>query len=222
MPTSAAPLTTGRSRRRARNSFSSSSSSSVVGGTISSLGLVCSSDIFPSISCGFGGGGFLSRFSPRGGAFVGDQSPAADLHDARSPSLSPHLVEHVFRDAVRRAEFAKRHGERRSANRGLRGAGDPLRLDVRRRLYCARIGNRRSWLALGRISRHQRLTAGNFSTRHRCRLPKLDGARYGRCLIFPKGRSGETGELLVDQKSDQISNLTAVRLVHQLAVNPLS
>src|SRR5262245_64142358 len=25
---------------------------------------------------------------------------------------------------------------------------------------------------------------------------KLDGARYDRCLIFPKGRSGETGKLL--------------------------
>jgi hypothetical protein len=51
---------------------------------------------------------------------------------------------------------------------------------------------------------------------------KLDGARYGRCLIFPKGRSGETGELLVDQKSDQHSNVTFVRIVLQLVVNPLS
>jgi hypothetical protein len=51
---------------------------------------------------------------------------------------------------------------------------------------------------------------------------KLDGARYGWCLIFPKGRSGETGELVVDQKSDQLSNLTGVRKVLQLVVNPLS
>jgi len=51
---------------------------------------------------------------------------------------------------------------------------------------------------------------------------KLDGARYGRCLIFPKGRSGETGELLVDQKTDQLSNVTFVRIVFQLFVNPLS
>ena len=171
-------------------------------------------------------GGFscsvFSRFPPLRGRLTGDQRSRADAHHCRSPPLPPHFEKHVFRDAMRRAELSDRHSERRSANRRLRGAGAPLRLDVCRRLYCARIGNRRSWLALGRISRHQRLTAGNFSTRHRCRLLKLDGARYGRCLIFPKGRSGETGELLVDQKSDQISNLTVVRIVHQLAVNPLS
>src|SRR5262249_61531009 len=52
-------------------------------------------------------------------AFVGDQSPAADLHGARSPSLAPHLEEQIFTDAaVLRAEFADRHGERRSAITG--------------------------------------------------------------------------------------------------------
>src|SRR5262245_26230889 len=147
MPTSAAPLTTGRSRRRARNSFSSSSSSSVVGGTISSLGLICSSDIFSSISCGFGGGGFLSRFSPRGGAFVGDQNPAADLHGARSPSLAPHFEVHILRDAVQAAKFFDRHCER-------------IRVRARRLAPILRTT----------ISRHHRLTA--LSARHRCRLPE--------------------------------------------------
>jgi hypothetical protein len=45
---------------------------------------------------------------------------------------------------------------------------------------------------------------------------KLDGATIRPVLVFPKGRSGETGELLVDQKSDQLSNFAFVGIILQL------
>src|SRR5262249_39238906 len=79
---------------------------------------------------GFGCGGLLSLPPPLSGSFVADQRARADVHDSRPPLLAPHLVEHVFRDAVCRAEFADRHCERRSANRRRLNAGARLRLTV--------------------------------------------------------------------------------------------
>src|SRR5262249_39248352 len=61
MPAALAPLTPGRSRRSARNSFSSSSSSSSVGGTSSSLGFGVSSSM--GFSCAEVFGGLVMWFS---------------------------------------------------------------------------------------------------------------------------------------------------------------
>ena len=158
-------------------------------------------------------GGSSCSFScfPPGRRFNGDQGSTADAHHHRTPPLSPHLEEQVLRDPMRRAEFSDRHCERRSANRRLHRAHP---------LGCDRIGTRRLRLALGSTSRRRRLTAR--TARHRCRLPQTGWRTIRPVLIFSKGRSGETGKLLVDQKSDQLSNFAFVRTILQLLINPLS